>query len=162
LQAQQEAAFNTVKEAMDNQEDRVFLLQGVTGSGKTAVYLQLIQEAFDQDKQAVLLVLEISLTPQMVNRFTSRYGNPVALLHRQLSTWEEFDEWRKLKKGQARIAVGARSSIFAPLDNIGLIILDEEHESTYKQSDNPRYHAREVAKWRAVYHHSPVILGSAT
>lgn len=162
LQAQQEAAFNAVKEAMDNQEDRVFLLQGVTGSGKTEVYLQLIQEALDKDKEAILLVPEISLTPQMVNRLKSRFGNQVAVLHSQLSTGEHFDEWRKLKKGQARIAVGARSSIFAPLDNIGLIILDEEHESTYKQSDNPRYHAREVAKWRAAYHHSPVILGSAT
>src|SRR5699024_6200834 len=162
LQAQQEAAFNAVKEAMDNQEDRVFLLQGVTGSGKTEVYLQLIQEALDKDKEAILLVPEISLTPQMVNRLKSRFGNQVAVLHSQLSTGERFDEWRKLKKGQARIAVGARSSIFAPLDNSGVIILDEEHESTYKQSDNPRYHAREVAKWRAVYHHSPVILGSAT
>ena len=162
LQAQQEAAFNAVKEAMDKQEDRVFLLQGVTGSGKTEVYLQLIQEALDKDKEAILLVPEISLTPQMVNRLKSRFGNQVAVLHSQLSTGEHFDEWRKLKKGQARIAVGARSSIFAPLDNIGLIILDEEHESTYKQSDNPRYHAREVAKWRAAYHHSPVILGSAT
>lgn len=162
LQAQQEAAFNAVKEAMDNQEDRVFLLQGVTGSGKTEVYLQLIQEALDKDKEAILLVPEISLTPQMVNRLKSRFGNQVAVLHSQLSTGEHFDEWRKLKKGQARIAVGARSSIFAPLKNIGLIILDEEHETTYKQSDNPRYHAREVAKWRAAYHHSPVILGSAT
>lgn len=162
LQAQQEAAFNAVKEAMDNQEDRVFLLQGVTGSGKTEVYLQLIQEALDKDKEAILLVPEISLTPQMVNRLKSRFGNQVAVLHSQLSTGEHFDEWRKLKRGQAKIAVGARSSIFAPLDNIGLIILDEEHESTYKQSDNPRYHAREVAKWRAAYHHSPVILGSAT
>lgn len=162
LQAQQEAAFNAVKKAMDNQEDRVFLLQGVTGSGKTEVYLQLIQEALDKDKEAILLVPEISLTPQMVNRLKSRFGNKVAVLHSQLSTGEHFDEWRKLKKGQARIAVGARSSIFAPLDNIGLIILDEEHETTYKQSDNPRYHAREVAKWRAAYHHSPVILGSAT
>lgn len=162
LQAQQEAAFNAVKEAMDKQEDRVFLLQGVTGSGKTEVYLQLIQEALDKDKEAILLVPEISLTPQMVNRLKSRFGNQVAVLHSQLSTGEHFDEWRKLKNGQAKIAVGARSSIFAPLDNIGLIILDEEHESTYKQSDNPRYHAREVAKWRAAYHHSPVILGSAT
>ncbi|MGH2117811.1 primosomal protein N' [Aerococcus sp. L_32] len=162
LQAQQEAAFNAVKEAMDNQEDRVFLLQGVTGSGKTEVYLQLIQEALDKDKEAILLVPEISLTPQMVNRLKSRFGNQVAVLHSQLSTGEHFDEWRKLKNGQAKIAVGARSSIFAPLKNIGLIILDEEHEATYKQSDNPRYHAREVAKWRATYHYSPVILGSAT
>ncbi|MEY8371390.1 primosomal protein N' [Aerococcaceae bacterium 50-4] len=162
LQAQQQAAFDAVKNAMDNHQDRVFLLQGVTGSGKTEVYLQLIQEALDKGKEAILLVPEISLTPQMVNRLKSRFGNQVAVLHSQLSTGEHFDEWRKLKYGQSKIAVGARSSIFAPLDNIGLIILDEEHESTYKQSDNPRYHAREVAKWRASYHQAPVILGSAT
>ncbi|MFE0442381.1 primosomal protein N' [Aerococcus sp. NPDC058936] len=162
LQAQQQVAFDAVKKAMDEHEDRVFLLQGVTGSGKTEVYLQLIQEALDKGKEAILLVPEISLTPQMVNRLKSRFGNQVAVLHSQLSTGEHFDEWRKLKNGQAKIAVGARSSIFAPLNNIGLIILDEEHEATYKQSDNPRYHAREVAKWRAAYHHSPVILGSAT
>lgn len=162
LQSQQEVAFDAVKKAMDEHEDRVFLLQGVTGSGKTEVYLQLIQEALDKAKEAILLVPEISLTPQMVNRLKSRFGNQVAVLHSQLSTGEHFDEWRKLKNGQAKIAVGARSSIFAPLNNIGLIILDEEHEATYKQSDNPRYHAREVAKWRAAYHHSPVILGSAT
>lgn len=162
LQAQQQAAFDAVKNAMDNHQDRVFLLQGVTGSGKTEVYLQLIQEALDKGKEAILLVPEISLTPQMVNRLKSRFGNQVAVLHSQLSTGEHFDEWRKLKHGQSKIAVGARSSIFAPLDNIGLIILDEEHESTYKQSDNPRYHAREVAKWRASYHQAPVILGSAT
>lgn len=162
LQTQQEIAFNAVKQAIDNHADEVFLLQGVTGSGKTEVYLQLIQEALDIGKDAILLVPEISLTPQMVNRLKSRFGNQVAVLHSQLSTGEHFDEWRKLKNGQAKIAVGARSSIFAPLENIGLIILDEEHEATYKQSDNPRYHAREVAKWRATYHHSPVILGSAT
>ncbi|GMR69449.1 primosomal protein N' [Aerococcus viridans] len=162
LQAQQQVAFDAVKKAMDEHEDRVFLLQGVTGSGKTEVYLQLIQEALDKGKEAILLVPEISLTPQMVNRLKGRFGNQVAVLHSQLSTGEHFDEWRKLKNGQAKIAVGARSSIFAPLKNIGLIILDEEHEATYKQSDNPRYHAREVAKWRAAYHQSPVILGSAT
>lgn len=162
LQSQQKVAFDAVKRAMDEHEDRVFLLQGVTGSGKTEVYLQLIQEALDKGKEAILLVPEISLTPQMVNRLKSRFDNQVAVLHSQLSTGEHFDEWRKLKNGQAKIAVGARSSIFAPLNNIGLIILDEEHEATYKQSDNPRYHAREVAKWRATYHHAPVILGSAT
>lgn len=162
LQAQQQVAFDAVKKAMDEHEDRVFLLQGVTGSGKTEVYLQLIQESLDKAKEAILLVPEISLTPQMVNRLKSRFGDQVAVLHSQLSTGEHFDEWRKLKNGQAKIAVGARSSIFAPLNNVGLIILDEEHEATYKQSDNPRYHAREVAKWRAAYHHSPVILGSAT
>lgn len=162
LQDQQKRAFSAVKTAMDQNKDDVFLLQGVTGSGKTEVYLQLIQEALDKGKESILLVPEISLTPQMVNRLKSRFGDMVAVLHSQLSTGEHFDEWRKLKNGQAKIAVGARSSVFAPLENIGLIILDEEHESTYKQSDNPHYHAREVAKWRASYHKSPVILGSAT
>lgn len=162
LLPQQQIAFDQVKTAMDNQQAATFLLQGVTGSGKTEVYLHLIQQALLEDKTALLLVPEISLTPQMITHLKGRFGELVAVLHSRLSVGEHFDEWRKLKAGTARIAVGARSSIFAPLTDIGIIILDEEHETTYKQNDSPRYHAREVAKWRAEYHNCPVVLGSAT
>ncbi|AMB98977.1 primosomal protein N' [Aerococcus urinaehominis] len=162
LQDQQARAFSQVSQAMADQADQVFLLQGVTGSGKTEVYLQLIQQALDQGETAMLLVPEIALTPQMVNQLKGRFGQAVAVMHSQLSQGEQFDEWRKLRAGQAKIVVGARSSVFAPLDKLGIIIIDEEHETTYKQNDNPRYHAREVAKWRGHYHHCPVLLGSAT
>jgi primosomal protein N' (replication factor Y) len=113
-------------------------------------------------KEAIVLVPEISLTPQMTNRFKERFGSLVAVLHSGLSTGEKYDEWRKIKRGEVKVVVGARSAIFAPFQNIGLIILDEEHEGTYKQDDSPRYHARDVAIWRSEYHHCPVILGSAT
>lgn len=162
LLPQQQQAFNAINAAIEQEQADVFLLQGVTGSGKTEVYLQLIQAALTAGKTAILLVPEISLTPQMINQLKGRFSEQVAVLHSQLSVGEHFDEWRKLKSGEARIAVGARSSCFAPLDNIGIIILDEEHETTYKQNDSPRYHAREVAKWRANHHHCPVVLGSAT
>ncbi|MCZ0717200.1 primosomal protein N' [Aerococcus kribbianus] len=162
LYPQQEAAYQAVAQAMDAQQAQTLLLQGVTGSGKTEVYLQLIQHALDQGKTAILLVPEIALTPQMVTQLKGRFADQVAVLHSQLSRGEHFDEWTKLKKGQAKIAVGARSSIFAPLDKLGVIILDEEHETTYKQNTNPRYHARQVAKWRGAYHNCPVVLGSAT
>lgn len=162
LLPQQQQAYNEISQSVIEEISDVYLLHGVTGSGKTEVYLQLIQQALNQDKTAVLLVPEISLTPQMIKQLKQRFGDKVAVLHSRLSVGEHFDEWRKLQSGEAQIAVGARSSIFAPLDNIGVIILDEEHESTYKQNDSPRYHAREVAKWRANYHHCPVVLGSAT
>ncbi|MGV3174943.1 primosomal protein N' [Aerococcus suis] len=159
---EQQQAFNRILPDIHTHRHEVFLLQGVTGSGKTEVYLQLIQAARDLDKTALLLVPEIGLTPQMVNQLKGRFGNDVAVLHSQLTAGERFDEWRKLKHGEAHIAVGARSSIFAPLDNLGIIIIDEEHETTYKQNNAPRYHAREVAKWRGNYHQCPVVLGSAT
>lgn len=110
----------------------------------------------------MMLVPEIALTPQMVDRFKSRFGDRVAVLHSGLSVGEKYDEWRKIKNKEADIVVGARSSVFAPLENIGIIILDEEHEATYKQDESPRYHARDVAIWRGEYHHCPVVLGSAT
>lgn len=162
LNPSQRSAFNLVKDAMGSVEATTFLLQGVTGSGKTEVYLQLMEEAINQGKTALLLVPEISLTPQMVDRVLGRFGQGVAVLHSGLSNREKFDEWQRIIKGQAKVVVGARSSIFAPLTNIGLIIIDEEHESTYKQGDNPRYHARDVALWRSQYHHCPLVLGSAT
>ena len=139
-----------------------FLLQGITGSGKTEVYLQIIQGALDKGKTAILLVPEISLTPQMTERFIARFGEQVAILHSGLSNGEKYDEWRKVERGDAQVVVGARSAIFAPLKNLGVMIIDEEHEVTYKQDSNPRYHAREVAILRAQYNQAALVLGSAT
>lgn len=141
---------------------KTYVLHGVTGSGKTEVYLQKIQEVLDNGQQAIMLVPEIALTPQMTERFRGRFGERVAVMHSGLSTGEKFDEWRKIQQQQVQIVVGARSAIFAPFTNLGLIILDEEHEATYKQEDTPRYHARDVAIWRSQIHQCPVILGSAT
>ena len=158
----QQSAFDAIKEKIDANEERTFLLHGVTGSGKTEVYLQAIESALNQGKQAMMLVPEIALTPQMVLRVKRRFGDDVAVLHSGLSNGERYDEWQKIRDGRAQVSVGARSSIFAPFKNLGLIIIDEEHESTYKQEDYPRYHARDIAQWRSRYHHCPVILGSAT
>ncbi|UUX34079.1 primosomal protein N' [Fundicoccus culcitae] len=155
-------AFTTIEAARQAKKATTFLLEGVTGSGKTEVYLQLMQRARQDGQSAIFLVPEIALTPQMVERVKSRFQTGIAVLHSALSVSERYDEWRRIIKGEATIVVGARSSIFAPLKNIGLIVIDEEHESTYKQADNPRYHARDVAIWRSEYHHCPVILGSAT
>ena len=139
-----------------------FLLQGITGSGKTEVYLQIIQGALDMGKTAIVLVPEISLTPQMTERFIARFGEKVAILHSGLSNGEKYDEWRKVERGDAQVVVGARSAIFAPLKNLGVIIIDEEHEASYKQDSNPRYHARDVALLRAQYNQAALVLGSAT
>ena len=139
-----------------------FLLQGITGSGKTEVYLQIIQGALDMGKTAIVLVPEISLTPQMTERFIARFGEQVAILHSGLSNGEKYDEWRKVERGDAQVVVGARSAIFAPLKDLGVIIIDEEHEASYKQDSNPRYHARDVALLRAQYNQAALVLGSAT
>lgn len=144
------------------QKSKPFLLEGITGSGKTEVYLHIIDRVLKMGKTAIVLVPEISLTPQMTNRFISRFGKQVAIMHSGLSDGEKFDEWRKIKSGKARVVVGARSAIFSPLENIGAIIIDEEHEATYKQESNPRYHARDVAALRANYHNAVLLLGSAT
>ncbi|EHL2686753.1 primosomal protein N', partial [Listeria monocytogenes] len=139
-----------------------FLIHGVTGSGKTEIYLQTIEAKLKEGKEAIVLVPEISLTPQMVERFKSRFGSEVAVLHSALSSGEKYDEWRKIERKEARVVVGARSAVFAPFENLGIIIIDEEHEASYKQEDNPRYHARDVAIWRATKYQCPVVLGSAT
>ncbi|WP_170239341.1 primosomal protein N' [Streptococcus sp. ZY1909104] len=153
-----------VKEILSKvgQESQTYLLQGVTGSGKTEVYLQVIDQVLKMGKTAIMLVPEISLTPQMTNRFIARFGQQVAILHSGLSDGEKYDEWRKIERGEAQVVVGARSAIFAPLKNLGAIIIDEEHEATYKQDSNPRYHARDVAKLRADYNQAILVLGSAT
>lgn len=162
LTDEQNSALAKIIDAMEARRSETFLLQGVTGSGKTEVYLQAIQQTLKDGKQAIMLVPEISLTPQMTERFRSRFGEQVAVLHSGLSIGEKYDEWRKIQEGKVSVVVGARSAIFAPFQNVGLIILDEEHESTYKQEDSPRYHARDVAIWRSEYYNCPVILGSAT
>ena len=162
LTAEQAQATNAVDQAIDEKQAATFLLEGVTGSGKTEVYLQIIQHALAQGKSALMLVPEISLTPQIVRQFKARFGDQVALLHSALSDGERYDEWRRIEKGDAQVVVGARSAIFAPIKNLGVIIMDEEHETSYKQEDMPRYHARDVAQWRGQYHHCPIVLGSAT
>lgn len=141
---------------------KAYLLYGVTGSGKTEVYMELIDKVIKTGKTAIMLVPEISLTPQIVDRFVTRFGSDIAILHSGLSEVEKYDEYRKILLGKVKIVVGARSAIFAPLKNIGIIVIDEEHTSTYKQDNNPRYHARDVAMMRGKYHNAPVILGSAT
>lgn len=160
LNDEQSKCFEEIRNSF-NQEN-VFLLHGVTGSGKTEVYMHLVSEVIKKDKCAIVLVPEISLTTQIVKRFYSRFGSDVAIFHSNLSDGEKFDEYKKIENGNVHIVVGTRSAIFTPINNIGLIIIDEEHSSNYKQDNNPRYHAIDIAKWRAHYHECPVILGSAT
>src|SRR5699024_5016657 len=162
LNAEQQAAVEKILAAEKQKSAEVFLLEGITGSGKTEVYLQTIASLLEKGETAIMLVPEIALTPQMVERFKGRFGEAVAVLHSGLSQGEKYDEWRKIERQEAQVVVGARSAIFAPLKNIGVIIVDEEHESSYKQEETPRYHARDLAIWRGKYHHCPVVLGSAT
>lgn len=162
LTDEQEKALAPIKQSILDKRDDVFLLHGVTGSGKTEIYLQAIQDVIKKGQEAIVLVPEISLTPQMVNRFKGRFGSKVAVLHSALSAGENYDEWRRIHQKEVQVVVGARSAIFAPFENIGIIIIDEEHETTYKQEDQPRYHARDVAIQRGKNHHCPVVLGSAT
>ena len=140
----------------------IFLLLGVTGSGKTEVYMQVIEKVIAEKKNVIMLVPEISLSMQIVNRFYERFGSSVAIFHSALSEGEKYDEYHKILNGDVHLVVGTRSAIFAPFPNIGLIILDEEQSSNYKQDNNPRYHAKDIAIWRSQYHHCPIILGSAT
>lgn len=158
----QSQAIQPILAAIEEKKHDVFLLYGVTGSGKTEVYLQSIQRVLEDGREGIVLVPEISLTPQMVNRFKGRFGDLVAVLHSGLSVGEKYDEWRKIQRKEVKVVVGARSAIFAPFENLGIIIIDEEHETSYKQEDNPRYHARDVAIERAKRYKCPVVLGSAT
>lgn len=143
-------------------ENKTYLLHGVTGSGKTEVYMNLIERELEKGKNAIMLVPEISLTPQIMSNFKARFGDLVAVLHSGLSAGERFDEWKRLFSGEARIAIGARSAIFAPLDNLGVIIVDEEHEQSYISESNPRYDTHDIAEFRARYNQCPLVLGSAT
>ncbi len=154
--------FKQIEAAALAERNETFLLYGVTGSGKTEVYLQSIDVVRKEGKQAIMLVPEIALTPQMVTRFKERFGDEVAVLHSGLSNGEKYDEWRRIHRGEVSVVVGARSAIFAPFKQIGIIIIDEEHEGTYKQEDTPRYHTRDVAIKRAEHHKCPVVMGSAT
>lgn len=162
LTEEQQQVFEALALAVDEQEHRTFLLHGVTGSGKTEVYLQAIERCLDSGREAIVLVPEISLTPQMVERFKGRFGSRVAVMHSRLSQGERYDEWRKIREGRVQVAIGARSAVFAPFPRIGLIIMDEEHESSYKQEETPKYHARDVAIERARRQGAVVVLGSAT
>jgi len=173
LNPAQAAALEKIKEAMNrtpstfNHQPSTFLLHGVTGSGKTEIYLQALARALEQGKGAIVLVPEISLTPQTVERFKARFSSGklqtlVAVLHSHLSAGERHDEWHKIRQGRARIVIGARSAIFAPVEPLGLIIVDEEHETSYKQEEAPRYHARDVAIMRGQMENAVVVLGSAT
>lgn len=162
LTADQEQAVAAIRQAVTSGDSTPFLLKGVTGSGKTEVYLRAMAAALEQGKRALMLVPEISLTPQVVQRVRARFGRQVAILHSGLSNGERYDEWRRIRAGEVQVVVGTRSAIFAPLDSLGLIVIDEEHEGSYKQEDAPRYQAREVAKWRAKYHQAALVLGSAT
>lgn len=162
LTTEQAAALHPIQQRIKENEHDVFLLYGVTGSGKTEVYLQAIASVLEKGKEAIMLVPEISLTPQTVKRFKERFGEQVAVMHSGLSIGEKYDEWRKIYRKEVKVVVGARSAIFAPFEHLGIIIMDEEHEASYKQEENPRYHARDVAIERAKLHACPVILGSAT
>src|SRR6266516_946799 len=166
LNEEQSYALKEITQALDAPENaRTILLHGVTGSGKTEIYLQAIRAALDRARTAIVLVPEISLTPQTVERFKGRFAeaqDAVAVLHSHLSEGERHDEWHKIHSGRARIVIGARSAVFAPLKNLGLIVVDEEHENTYKQEEAPRYHARDVAVVRAKIEKCVVLLGSAT
>jgi len=163
LTEEQQVAYNAVSMSMREGQYEQFLLYGVTGSGKTEVYLQLIGQALKQNKTAIVLVPEISLTPQMIDRFIARFNkDEIAVLHSKLSIGERYDEWNKIKENKAKIIIGARSAIFAPTENIGIIIIDEEHDSSYKSEAVPKYDAKEIAKKIAKENNCPLVLGSAT
>ena len=159
---EQAEAIQTIEKAIDQKEMRVFLLHGVSGSGKTVVYIEAIKKALALGRGAILLVPEIALTPQTVSRLSRAIDRPVALFHSALSEGERFDNWRRVRSGDLRVVVGARSAVFSPVCDLGLIVIDEEHEPSYKQEESPRYHAREVAIRRAEMTGSVVILGSST
>ncbi|ABR48937.1 primosomal protein N' [Alkaliphilus metalliredigens QYMF] len=159
---EQKGVIDEITQLIKQERRQNYLLHGITGSGKTEIYLQLIEEVNRMGKQGIVLVPEIVLTPQTIERFKGRFGDGIAVLHSHLSDGERFDEWRRIQSGEVNTVIGARSAIFAPLQNLGLIIIDEEHEHTYKSEQNPKYHAVEVAKQRGVIENAIVILGSAT
>ena len=162
LNEEQQAAFEAVNELMSHPNGEVVLLHGVTGSGKTQVYLRLVQETLRQGKTAIVLVPEIVLTPQMMRKFSSYFGGDVAMLHSSLRMAERYDQWKRIRRGEVRVVLGTRSAIFAPLKNLGLIIMDEEQEGSYQSENPPRYHTRDVAKYLCAKHGATLLLGSAT
>ncbi len=163
LNVHQQSAFQSITEAITKNQFHAFLLHGVTGSGKTQVYIDAIRETLNSGKTAIMLVPEIALTPQIVQRFRFHFGEKVAVMHSRMSLGERYDTWRAAHEGKCSIVIGPRSAVFAPLKNIGLIVVDEEQEPSYKQFDQtPRYHARDVALVRAQKLNAVVVLGSAT
>ncbi len=162
LSEDQQKVWVMIEQSLSSNKYKAFLLHGVTGSGKTEVYLHAVRKCLELEKTALVLVPEISLTPQLVNRFRERFGDLVAVLHSGMDDGERFDEWSRIQLGQAKIAIGARSAIFAPLQNLGLVVIDEEHDQSYKQGESPRYQGRDVAVYRAFQEKTTVIMGSAT
>ena len=163
--AEQKHAINSIvniAESSDQDRLKEFMLYGITGSGKTEVYLQAAQQILEQGKEILILVPEISLTPLMTRRLLSRFGENLAILHSRLSPYERYQAWKKIISKQVQIVVGARSAVFAPLENIGLIVVDEEQEASYKAETKPRYHAAEIARMRALLQNAVLVLGSAT
>jgi len=158
----QKHCLDTILNDIKNKKNDTFLIHGVTGSGKTEIYLQLIEEYLNKEKDVIVLVPEISLTPQTVERFVGRFGENVAVLHSRLSYGERFDEWRRIREGKVQIVVGARSAIFAPFKNLGLVVIDEEHENSYKSSMNPKYDAIQVAEKRCKIEGATLVMGTAT
>lgn len=162
LNQEQSSAFSSISKLLNTGNPEAALLFGVTGSGKTSVYIHLIEKTLNYGKTAILLVPEIALTPQMLQTFSSYFGNKIAVLHSNLSIGERYDEWKRVRSGEARLVIGTRSAIFAPCENLGLIIIDEEQEDSYKSENSPRYHARDIAKYRCARSNALLLLGSAT
>ena len=162
LTSEQQSAVTELKTALHSDSFKEYLLHGVTGSGKTEIYLNIIKETMDMGRTAIVLVPEISLTPQMSQRFKARFQNEVAILHSRLSLKERNEQWKLIKKGQVKLVVGARSAVFAPFENLGVVIIDEEHENTYKSETTPKYHAGEIARFRCQFNKALLVYGSAT
>ncbi len=159
LTEEQQTAYNSIKNAVEKNIYEQFLIYGITGSGKTEIYLQLIEQVIKDGKSAIMLVPEISLTPQMIECFIARFGKEqIAVLHSKLSIGERHDEWERIKQNKAKIIIGARSAIFAPVQNLGIILIDEEHDSSYKSESTPRYNAKEIANYIASEKQIPVVL----
>lgn len=162
LNDEQQQAYDRLLDLYTSHQPNAALLYGVTGSGKTSVYMNLIDRVLEDGRQVIVLVPEISLTPQMMSLFLQKYGRRVAVLHSSLAIGERMDEWKRIKRGEARIVVGTRSAVFAPCDELGLIVMDEEQEHTYKSESNPRYHARDIARFRCAHHNALLLMTSAT
>ncbi|MFR1707811.1 MAG: primosomal protein N' [Clostridium sp.] len=159
LNSEQQKCVDTI---LLNSYNNKFLIHGITGSGKTEIYMNLVKEMIKQNKDSIVLIPEIALTPQMVERFKGRFGRDVAIFHSRLSVGERFDEWMRVKMGNVKVAIGARSAIFLPFSNLGLIVIDEEHETSYKSDSDPKYHARDIASFKSEIEGCKVVLGSAT
>ena len=163
LNKEQKEVFDKIIKSIKKEQYKEYLLHGITGSGKTEIYLQVIEYVLKLNKTAIVLVPEIGLTPQMIKRFTSRFGEEnLAILHSRLTDRERFEEWIRIEREEVKIVIGTRSAIFAPIKNLGIIIIDEEHDSSYRSEVSPRYHATEIARFFAKTNNIVLLLGSAT